>query len=316
MMLPNKTQLTRSILFLSTLCAVLFVSGCGTKTQTTDTSPSSTPQIIDDSVVIETTPDQQAYILCTQTGNDIRIRFDSSRNKRVIECVFDNGSTCLASDLLAETCEKGIPIESYPALSLSGNHLDPTVPRFCDSVAAPVCGTNGNTYTNRCIAESLRVSVQAEGSCPNIEPDSNVLGIPNGNAVTVVNNGQPISSGGGGAQPTSISNDVFTGGQQAPVLPNTPQQPANPNALPSWLNASLSLLDTDPTNSQAFVERCTIAGTQYYLQVERCPRCFSMLYTSAGSIQCYPHNDITSSCPRGFSYGSRGAQCTVIWKNS
>lgn len=42
-----------------------------------------------------------------------------------------------------------------------------TIPTECDATSAPVCGCDGRTYQNDCIAESMQASVFANGACMN-----------------------------------------------------------------------------------------------------------------------------------------------------
>ena len=39
------------------------------------------------------------------------------------------------------------------------------VPEICPAIYQPVCGCDGQTYSNRCAAQTKRVSIQAAGEC-------------------------------------------------------------------------------------------------------------------------------------------------------
>jgi hypothetical protein len=41
-----------------------------------------------------------------------------------------------------------------------------TFPAFCDATPNPVCGCNGTTYTNACIAHQSHQDVAFAGNCP------------------------------------------------------------------------------------------------------------------------------------------------------
>jgi hypothetical protein len=39
----------------------------------------------------------------------------------------------------------------------------------CPLIYAPICGADGQTYSNACVAACLKVQVRAQGACPSIE---------------------------------------------------------------------------------------------------------------------------------------------------
>lgn len=57
-----------------------------------------------------------------------------------------------------EYCEKA-------AGDCGGTGLCATMPTACSGVFAPVCGCDGTTYTNACLAHNAGVSVDYTGSC-------------------------------------------------------------------------------------------------------------------------------------------------------
>lgn len=49
---------------------------------------------------------------------------------------------------------------------------NPKVDCVCSKLLEPVCGSDGNTYGNRCLAECNQVSITSEGPCPNPTADN------------------------------------------------------------------------------------------------------------------------------------------------
>ncbi|PIT86947.1 MAG: hypothetical protein COU33_00335, partial [Candidatus Magasanikbacteria bacterium CG10_big_fil_rev_8_21_14_0_10_43_6] len=113
-------------------------------------------------------------------------------------------------------------------------------------------------------------------------------------------------------QATQTAPQQTIDGIRTPSVPTTPE--TNATGLPGWLEISISLLAADNSTKQASLEQCTISGNTYYLQSERCPDCFSILYEPRGGIVCYPHNDLIGDCPPSFSYTNRNRICTHIWE--
>ena len=53
-----------------------------------------------------------------------------------------------------------------------GGACTSTAPRMCAAIVAPVCGCDGRTYSNRCVAYSSSTSVKHDGACegPSLGP--------------------------------------------------------------------------------------------------------------------------------------------------
>lgn len=77
---------------------------------------------------------------------------------------------CLGiTNYVAGQCLPPAPIDSMPQDTFS--NVPPTVFCSCPDVLAPVCGDNGITYPNACIAECLGILNHTDGSCfPTPEP--------------------------------------------------------------------------------------------------------------------------------------------------
>jgi putative hemolysin len=280
--------------------AILLLAGLGCSSDEKKQPEETTTVIESNETIVETTLDQQAYVFCQQQGNTIRIAFNSAKNRHSIECVFKNGTTCTAAAFMDGTCEASLPTETYPIIAQTGEAPILGIPRFCESIATPICGVDGRTYTNACIAKQQGIAVQIEGPCIKEETDATQLNTP-------LEEQQSYQQQQPSSDPVVVRHPTI--GQGAII-------PTNPSEQPGWLDISLSLLDADNSTKQATMEKCTISGQTYYLQSERCPECFSILYTYNGDITCYPNNDLTGTCPNNFSYTRRSNICTQVWKKS
>ena len=287
------------------LFATLLLIGVGCSKDDEQTSLLPSPkEAVDNDTLVETTFTQQAYLFCQQRGNTIRIRFDSTKNARVIECVFDNGSACPAEAFMEGTCEANTSTTPYPRIAQVGEVTTDNTPRFCDTVAKPVCGVDGRTYTNACIAAQQRVALaSSDGPCIARETDATPLARLQ--ETQTKGNNRSFSGNTG----SSIDSKSVNTGENG--IPSAPPQV---DEYPPWIDISISLLNEDNSTKMATIEECQYDNRTYFLHLERCPDCFSILQTREGSIVCYPHNDISGSCPPGFDIEKKQQMCTEIWR--
>lgn len=309
----TKPFLTTTLL----LGVCLFIlSGCGKQ----DSSAVPPPLVIDNETVVASSPAQQAHAFCVSQGFSFVIERSEQQGPELF-CRFLDGSRCPAVDFLNETCEpdSALAMKEPTTTAALGDVFQ--FPRFCEPVAEPVCGVNGRTYSNECIANQQGVAIQYEGTCdPRIEPTNPpTVYDPDPNKKVTTQETQSANSGGGTASSPSNPGNTSAGGNAITYQAEQPRTPQVVNqepiyvddGIPDWLAVPFSLVDGNQSVTKAWIEACPINGGTYYLQVENCETCFSTLYTEDGSLICNPSNDISGTCPSGFANG-KPASCRVI----
>jgi putative hemolysin len=88
-----------------------------------------------------------ASVNCVNLGGVLEIQTTESGEYGI--CTFDDGTQCEEWKLYKEECFKG----QYPI----------TPDKFCTLEYMPVCGVNGVTYGNACMADN--VPILREGEC-------------------------------------------------------------------------------------------------------------------------------------------------------
>lgn len=246
-------------------------------------------QTITEDTVVPTTRAQKAHAFCVSRGNRFIIkRTDTGYD---LFCEFQDQSRCEAFEFLDRECtiDSAEPaMEPTPTADIDDIFAGP---RFCDPVAEPVCGVDGRTYTNACIATQQLVAVEHSGTCSSAIEPSEPPTVP-----------EPERPGTGN---TTQNNDAIS---------STPP-PAPPiytdKGIPDWIAVPFSLIEDNPSIESAYAARCPSNGQNYYLIVENCDTCFSTLYNEQGDLVCNPTNDLNGTCPAAFGSGQAPA-CTVL----
>ncbi|OGH68520.1 MAG: hypothetical protein A3J66_00350 [Candidatus Magasanikbacteria bacterium RIFCSPHIGHO2_02_FULL_47_14] len=266
----------RTIFLTITSVVLLAGVGCASKTETSDTATST---------VAASSPAQRAHALCLSTGNRPELRRVTDRLTPTLVCIFPDGTECPALGLLNDTCVPTAPT-AEPSAEEGGPISD--LPRFCEPVAEPVCGSDGRTYVNKCVAEQQRITVVKEGSCPSSDVATDL----------------PVNTSLGTSQPVppSVTNP-------SSITSPTPQ-PIPSGQIPKWLEVPIALLEENANAVRPFIQECSIGGQRYYFQAEDCEQCLSVLYTADGQVACYPSHDITNQCPTQVVNRS----CKTIWE--
>lgn len=284
----------------------LILTGCGSK----DAPVELAPQITEETVLQGTT-DQQAYLACTQAGNEIRIVHDSQKNRRVIYCVFPDNSRCDARVFMQDGCEEGRDFSRELVLDFDES-TDGLAdgPRFCETSVHPVCGIDGRSYSNECFARLNGVAISNDGACQDVQfIESAVV-----NSYIVKrekDEGQPNS--------TDPATGVVGKPVDAPAENQSPQiapSQARPQhaPLPDWADIPISLIAQSDRVISATLEECNLTGTKVYVQTEGSNQGFAVMYNENGSVICYPTNDVDNACPGNFNYERRASICSVVWE--
>ena len=294
----------KNIFFLSLAFVSVILTGCGNDAveQAEPTEP------IDNETVVSSTPAQKAFAYCSSKGFAPTLEHKEATGFKLF-CDFSEERRCeavqyLAEDCSIETAEIITPLENETATKddiFEG-------PRFCDPIAKPVCGSNGKTYANSCIATQFGITQTTEGTClaANEPGDPELLVQPAsrgslGNRVTTNNtnnsNGTPVPN-------------VLT----SPTVPSNNTQSPNGSIIPEWAPLAFSFAEQNPNTTYAIMYKCTAQNANYFLQVEECPTCFSTLYAQDGTLICNPSNDLNSACPSAFADGKKPSTCREILK--
>jgi hypothetical protein len=315
--------------------ALVLLSGCGQaapQEDTTSATPTTTPVVatIRTSTPHIATETQQYYLACIQAGHTTSFQYDPATNSHELFCEFDNGYSCPAQDFVDGTC----------AADSSNQITDETAQLAdCSTLDQPVCGDDGYTYANICVAEANQVQVLSMGTCeivldPNIRKTSpidpttqertnglkkfvrNEVLLEEDRQTTKQTTDQTTQT-----QPEPVADDseseVFPTNPPAPTEQPTPlAEPINRSELPDWLETLISLNDTtSQAGKKTFIERCTFSDTTVFYQGEQSTdgSTFSTLYNAQGDTLCYPSNDFAGTCPSYFIESQRSASCRLVW---
>lgn len=272
--------------FLLVLSLLTLGAGCSSAKKT---STSNTKSAANTSAEL-----QAAYLNCIEKNHTVEIRFNSEKNRNEVYCVFSEGKECEVREYQQGSCDENT---STPEIRIDdeGNTAVPIpLTRKCEAKAKPVCGIDGQTYTNTCTAEINGVKVKHEGLCTEEEQPKE----------EIVQKEEPKKT------PPPSQN---TSSKTTPSAVKENSEPTKTNsgtiAPPGWANFVEALSQKKASSPTMTFSSCKINNKNFYLQKEECPNCFRVLFAETGSVACYPGYDSATNCPN-----LKESECKLIWK--
>ena len=249
---------------------ILLGAGClPFGTTTTPTSTSTVRTLVQRQPIKTVDPLDHAYNRCTDQGYRLLLRFDTKTHTTKGYCQFSDDTECEAVAFANGVCAQDRGAEVFAPSK-------PTNIRQCEPLEAPVCGTDGNTYVNVCIASLQQVPVLHNGACA----------VPPPKKPTIATN--EIGSNSVSSQQTILN-----------------EQTIQNNNIPSWIQTIKSLSEKSGSIYKTIVESCQFGDQTVYYQYESCPTCFDTLYNGDGDVICFPKHDLGNRCPSYFQVNNR-----------
>lgn len=284
------------LLFAAT-CLLLVGAGCGsTEPATPDTSATTTVAVI--KAPATTKSEEQARFeqssekrLCTSRGFFVISRFDTTIEKTVQYCQFDDGTECPLTEFANGVCGPGQGAIVQTNTKLLLNEFIETT---CPSTAVPVCGVNGHSYENSCIAAQAGIEVAREGMCDEAAIDA--VAPERKTAVTTRQTAIQKAS-------SLVTRDTRTGNaadeprELPPPIDTTPPETEQGTA-PEWIATVIALIEASaPTTPRTYIDACSADGARVYLESNGTADIPSTLYDTDGDIICNPNRDFAGICP-------------------
>ncbi len=272
-------------------CTIIFVgAGCDNNTQEETVLPPDTNVQEEEKEEPKEKPPtteelQHAYRYCIEQNQDTLLRYDESSRKTKLFCVVDEEFECDAFSFMEGSCPK------------DKSELEREEPLFiddkeCTTDVQPVCGQDGFSYINACVARREKVEIKKEGQCdgppPTVDTEQNSDGI--------TERVSPRESAS--LSDTDIRSTISAIG------------------VPAWVDVLVDIVSYESTKEHTNVEACQYGTEQYYLKASTCPTCFSVLYNDVGETVCYPDNDLQDKCPAEFDKQNRSGSCSVLWRGN
>ncbi len=226
-------------LFLVSL--VFIASGCGTQKVEIEneiTPTTTTPTVIKQPTLTED-PVQE---FCQKNNYEFIVRFDPETKSSGSFCRFPDMTECPAQKFFNGTCSPGQENNSQI------NPEEVNIFAACDTTYEPVCGHDGLTYTNSCLAQIQGIIIAHDGVC------------------TMARANTPQTHVGG------------TTGDNNQDLPYSDLPPTVDTSVPNWMGVVKDFILSSPANTpRAFIEKCNYNDKIYYFQSDGCTDCFSIL---------------------------------------
>lgn len=290
-MANHKMMLQKNKYFLATLGIVcmFFLIGAGCSGEETAQPDQSNTGVEQKTVVRK--PDgvdtiDHAITACENHGYAPTLKYDKASKTTDTYCQFGDGYACNALSYLMGGCTT----TSSNRIYLAAQDGEPDNLRTCTEEEKPVCGKDGVTYVNSCIAALQNATISHSGVCTEEE-----IKLAAGAATGANGSG---SSGGGSTNTGSSTNEAAK---------------APPTGTPLWTTYLTSIVGSHKNGPGAPVQKeCTFGSTRVFYLVENCPNCFSTLYSNEGRVLCHPHNDIKNECPSYFNKDNHAGNCKNV----
>lgn len=314
------------LLILALMLTVVGVSGCGENDQSAEENlePFVQNVVIKRPKDLLRTPLEKAMTVCEENGFKVSVIEDYEGVETL--CVFDDGTACDIFDFSKGGCDKtagSSPIEAESTQAIA-------TLRYCNANNLPVCGSNGITYSNECIAQVEGAEVASEGPCPGSAEDaagksrtgdffSNLTNnitkrtsrttkkaqTPSGNDID-----KSTSSNSSESRSTSnvtVVNKQQQSRQSSAKLKTVLKASSGPVALDDWFDVLIDVAESEAKRAPGtIVEMCQYSSKiVLFYKSDGKINGFDTLYDIDGEIVCFPKHDINGLCPAKFDVNNR-----------
>lgn len=261
-------------------CIVILFMGAGCVSK--DNSENNTPQ--EEKPVL--TELQAAYAHCLEQGYKASLSFDTEEGRLKLLCVFTEQASCDAVDFLKETCrpiKKPRIAQTDDVILLEDIENAENTSYSCDNTILPVCGTDGFTYTNTCIAEAQKVTIFHDGACKDV--------------AELLEADDPTEPQTDTKKTNSTKNTNNTKNENTSIV--------SESGSTEWLETIKQFASKESSTTPVRIEKCTLQGKNVYKKTGD----VEILYNTAGTLLCFPNKDPNGVCPAQLST----AACATIW---
>lgn len=294
-----KKQIAHTILSAGIL--ILVGVGCGGASAPPTDSTTTTDAVIKapstalaaQQAALRTRPERA----CESRGFTIVARFNDDLDETLQYCQFSDGSECELLEFYNGICGPG---EGAAVLTNPNLQTDPFVESTCDDSNPPVCGVNGHSYINTCIAAQAGIAIAHEGMCTaeEIAANSPALEQSTSKRSNVITRAKETISNKLPSNDEQVNEDV----PPPTPDPEVPTQGSNPE----WLEMVIALIEAQPVREpRMYIDLCPRGSDDIaYFETNGTDAVASTLYNQNGAIICNPNRDFAGVCPNTVSYNS------------